>query len=291
MTILVTGAGGQVGRELGSRCLPGDIALSRQALDITDSETLARMLDQYHPDVVINTAAYTAVDRAENEPQLAQAVNSDAVAELAKACAERAIPVLHLSTDYVFNGNSESPYPEDAVPDPLNVYGKSKWIGEEGLRQNQPDHIILRTSWVFGQFGNNFLKTMLNLGAEGCDLRVISDQIGGPTPSASVADALLLLARRIEKGDVLPWGTWHYAGQPFVSWYEFAQAIFEAARKGGYITQLPSVHAIATEDYPTAATRPAQSSLSMTQTQRSLGLDPPDWRTVLPSLIHSLLAA
>ncbi len=291
MTVLIVGAGGQVGRELAARCGATDIALDRHALDITQAEAITAALDHHRPTVLINAAAYTAVDRAEQEPDLAHAINGTAVAHLAQACAARHIPVLHLSTDYVFDGRSADAYSEDAAVNPLGVYGASKWAGEQALRQHCPQHLILRVSWVFGQYGNNFVKTMLRLGAERPALRVVADQVGGPTPAADIAQALMQLARQIETERSLPWGTWHFAGQPFVSWHAFAQAIFDEAVVLGLLPQAPEVSAITTAEYPTAAARPAQSSLSMRATTAALGLQPPDWRAALRTLIRDLKPA
>jgi len=290
MSVLITGAGGQVGRELAALCGPDDRALDRQALDITQPESIASILDAHRPAVVINAAAYTAVDRAEAAPEQAQALNADAPATLAQACAARGIVLLHLSTDYVFDGRATHPYTESDVAAPLGVYGASKWAGEQGVRRHCPQHLILRVSWVFGRFGNNFVKTMLRLGAERPALRVVADQIGGPTAAADIAKALMQLARRVEAGQSLPWGTWHFAGQPFVSWYHFAGAIFEEAVAQGLLDTAPVLTAITTADYPTPARRPAQSSLSMVATTASLGIKPPDWRAALQHVVAQLKA-
>jgi len=286
MTLLICGANGQVGSELAARCQHGDIALDRMALDITQPDAIAAALDRHQPRVLINAAAYTAVDRAEQEPKLAHAINGEAVAHLARACAQRDISLLHLSTDYVFDGSGTAPYAEDATANPLGVYGASKWAGEQALRQHCPRHLILRVSWVFGQHGNNFVKTMLRLGAERTALRVVSDQVGGPTAAADIAATLMQLARRITAGESLPWGTWHFAGQPFVSWHGFAEAIFSQAVTCGVLARAPEVAAITAAEFPTLAQRPAQSSLSMTATTAALDLQPPDWRVALNALLQ-----
>ena len=286
MTLLICGANGQVGSELAARCQHGDIALDRMALDITQPDAIAAALDRHQPRVLINAAAYTAVDRAEQEPKLAHAINGEAVAHLARACAQRDISLLHLSTDYVFDGSGTAPYAEDATANPLGVYGASKWAGEQALRQHCPRHLILRVSWVFGQHGNNFVKTMLRLGAERPALRVVSDQVGGPTAAADIAATLMQLARRITAGESLPWGTWHFAGQPCVSWHGFAEAIFAQAVTCGVLARAPEVAAITAAEFPTLAQRPAQSSLSMTATTAALDLQPPDWRVALNALLQ-----
>lgn len=286
MSILLTGANGQVGSELAARCQPGDIALDRLALDITQPDAIAAALDRHRPRVLINAAAYTAVDLAEQEPDRAYAINGKAVDHLAHACAQRGIPMLHLSTDYVFDGSSTTPYAEDAIASPLGVYGASKWEGEQALRKHHPEHLILRVSWVFGSHGHNFVKTMLRLGAERPTLRVVADQVGGPTCAADIAEALLGLARRMAAGESLPWGTWHFAGQPFVSWHAFAEAIFRESVAQGILFKAPELTAIATADYPTPARRPAQSSLAMHATTAALELQPPDWRVALKTVIQ-----
>lgn len=286
MSILVLGAGGQVGRELAARLENGEHALTRDEADITELESIAAALDAHRPKVVINAAAFTGVDAAESASELAMAVNGDGPAKLAEACARRDIALLHLSTDYVFDGRADTPYaPADAV-NPLGVYGRSKVAGEVAIRKALPAHLILRTSWVFGRFGANFVKTMLRLARERDALRIVDDQVGGPTPAAALAEALLTLARRRVAGAELPWGTYHFAGAPPVSWRGFAEAVFAEAMHAGLIARAPRVEAIATADYPTPARRPLNSRLDMRDTQARLGLQTPDWLTALQKMLR-----
>ncbi len=287
MSILVLGAGGQVGREIAGRLGEAGQALTRSALDITRPDAIARALDRHHPKVLINAAAYTAVDRAEAEPDRAEAINRDGAAHLATACAQRGIALLHLSTDYVFDGRADAPYtPADAV-NPLGQYGRSKAAGEAAIRQALPAHLILRTSWVFGRHGGNFVKTMLRLARDRDALNIVDDQIGGPTPAAAIAEALLGLARTIVSGGAWPWGTYHYAGAPAVSWRGFADVIFAEALQAGLISRAPQVRAITTAEYPTPALRPLNSQLDMRDTEARLGLSPPDWQAALQALLRS----
>lgn len=275
MTFLITGANGQVGRELIARSDPGEaIALDRTGLDIADSAVVAAVIKRYRPTVVINAAAYTAVDKAESEPQAAYTANRDGPAVLARACATVGIPLLHLSTDYVFDGAQVEPYTEQSPVNPLGVYGHSKWEGERAIRQHLPQHLILRVSWVFGAHGNNFVRTMLRLGRERDELRVVADQRGAPTHAGAIAQALLASARRLPMG--LPWGTYHYTGAPATTWHGFAQTIFEEALALGLLARKPVVHPITTAEYPTPAQRPANSELASMALQ-ALNLHPVAW--------------
>ncbi|MBY6311492.1 dTDP-4-dehydrorhamnose reductase [Alcaligenes faecalis] len=255
------------------------ILLSHQELDITQGVSIARALDHYQADVVINTAAYTAVDKAESEPDTAHLINGIAPGLLATACAERGIGLIHVSTDYVFDGLAKQPYTEDAPTQPASVYGQSKLAGEQEVLATLPSAVILRTSWVFSQFGNNFLKTMLRLGQERTELNIVDDQIGGPSYAPHIAQVLLQLAERLYESkqgsgkQQSPSGVFHFAGQPSVSWYGFAQEIFDQAVKLGLLTQVPRLTAISTSQYPTPAKRPAQSSLQQGRLDALLGTE------------------
>lgn len=290
MRIVLLGRNGQVGWELQRALAPlGElVALDRgggraddRCGDLGQPELLAATVRGLRPDVIVNAAAYTAVDRAESEPGRAAAINAGAVRTLAEACREQGAAMLHLSTDYVFDGSKDSPWTPDDAAMPLSVYGKTKLEGEIALREALEEHLVLRTSWVFGEQGNNFVRTMLRLAGERDRLRVVADQIGGPTWSGHLADALLTLAARYRDEGGLPWGTGHFAGQPFVSWHAFAEAIFGEAAKQGLIDRLPVVEAITTAEYPTPARRPANSCLDMTATTARWGLKIPDWRNGL----------
>jgi len=275
MSILVTGADGQVGRELVARSLPGEtVATTRKVLDIANADAVAATIARCRPLAVINAAAYTAVDKAENEPAAAYAANRDGPAVLARACADAEIPLLHLSTDYVFDGTKSEPYTEQCPTNPLGVYGQSKWEGEEAIRRYLPQHVILRVSWVFGAYGNNFVRTMLRLGQERDELRVVADQRGAPTYAGAIAEALLAVARKLPSD--LPWGTYHYTGAPATTWHGFAQVLFDEAVSLGLLNRKPVVHAITTAEYPTPARRPENSELGSVALQ-NLALNPMPW--------------
>lgn len=255
------------------------IPLSHQELDITHGDSIARALDHYQADVVINTAAYTAVDKAESDPDTAHLINGVAPGLLAAACAERSIGLVHVSTDYVFDGLAKQPYTEDAPTHPVSVYGQSKLAGEQAVLAALPSAVILRTSWVFSQFGNNFLKTMVRLGQERTELNIVDDQIGGPSYAPHIAQVLLQLAQRLCEAKRSsgkhqpPSSVYHFAGQPSVSWYGFAQEIFDQAVKLGLLTQAPRLTAISTNQYPTPAKRPAQSCLQQGKLDALLGTE------------------
>jgi dTDP-4-dehydrorhamnose reductase len=294
-TVLVFGAAGQVGFELCRRPATGlnVVGLGKEAGDITNPQAIAQAFTQYHPTVVINAAAYTAVDRAESEPEAAFAVNRDGAAFLAAACAAQNIPLLHISTDYVFPGDEVRPYDEDAATGPLSVYGESKRAGEIAIREACPQHIILRTAWVFGAHGQNFVKTMLRLGAERPEMRVVDDQVGGPTPAAAIADVLLQLAGRSAaagstKGAPMPWGTYHFCGAPLVTWYGFACEVFTQGVRSGLLDDAPQMVPITTADYPTPAHRPAFSGLNCQRLQDVFALPAADWESGLKQVVDEL---
>ncbi len=286
-TILVTGAEGQVGLAL--RDLRNGRAMyfcDRAALDITDAAAVMALMDQLHPAVVINAAAYTAVDKAESEAEQAMAVNAAGPGHLARACARHGAALLHVSTDYVFDGSGTRPWREADPVAPLSVYGASKAAGEAAVRDALPRHIILRTAWVVSPYRSNFVKTMLRLAAERDELRVVDDQIGGPTIAADIAAALLALADRVVAAADLPveaYGTFHYAGQPHVSWFGFAQAILAAS--AAYGGRQPRLLPITTAEYPTPARRPANSRLDGTRLLQQHGIAAPDWRPALQQLL------
>lgn len=258
------------------------------------------LLDRHQPVLVINAAAYTAVDRAETESDVAFAVNGHAVGVMARACAERGIPLFHLSTDYVFDGSGESPWLPDDPTVPLGVYGASKQLGEQ-LLQEAMQHRglrgwVMRVSWVFGQQGANFVRTMLRLASEREQLQVVADQVGGPTSAESIARALLELVepaiadRHPVRGasECFPWGTHHFQGQPAVSWHGFAEEILRQAVALRLLERMPLLTPISTADFPTTARRPANSRLDCSRAQAELGLELPAWRE---DLRHFLLAA
>ncbi|MBX3493421.1 MAG: dTDP-4-dehydrorhamnose reductase [Parvibaculum sp.] len=294
--LLVTGAGGQVGTELAAEAAGAGFAVvapRRAELDITDENAVAAAIAAATPDAVVNAAAWTAVDRAESEPGIAHAVNARAPGLLGSACNRAGIPLLHISTDYVFGGMSERPWREDDPVAPLGVYGASKAEGEAALRAAAPCHIILRTAWVFSPHGNNFVKTMLRLASERDELAVVDDQRGSPTSATDIAQTLLALAASVvdaRASDASPlWGTYHFCNAGVTSWCGFARAIMAGAAARG--APAASVRPISAADYPTPARRPAFSALDCTKIKTVLGLEPRPWEEALDGTLDRLLPA
>ena len=286
--ILLTGANGQVGWEIARRSA-GVRALGRGELDITDGGEVRRVIESARPSVVVNAAAYTAVDKAESERTLAFAVNEAGPRNLATACAAFGIPLIHISTDYVYDGAKPGPYTEDDPVAPLGVYGASKLAGEQAVRETKARAIILRTAWVYGVHGHNFVKTMLRIGAEREVLRVVDDQRGCPTSAADLADAVLTLAVRLSAGPVADsaFGTFHCVGSSETTWHGFARGIFEAARP--YLAKVPRVEPITTADYPTPARRPVNSVLDCDKLRAIHGIALPGWPTSLREMLAETL--
>jgi dTDP-4-dehydrorhamnose reductase len=288
MRILVTGVNGQVGGELMKLGIAGCelIPAARDVLDLADPESIENAYTLIAPDMVVNCAAYTAVDNAEDEPEVAFAVNAEGPGHLAKLCADNNIPLIHVSTDYVFDGSKTEAYmPDDAVQ-PLGVYGASKEAGEQAVRAQCPAHIILRTAWVFSARGNNFVGTMLRIGATMDHLRVVADQIGCPTSAHDIALAITILVRKIKSGRK-PWGTYHFCNAGMSNWHEFTQEIFTAA--GALWGHKPAVEAITSAQYPTRAARPANSVLSTVSFEAEFDHTPRPWRLALADVIDELL--
>jgi len=288
--ILITGADGQLGSELLRRAAQYEVTttgLTRAQLDITDAEAVRRTVLQSGVVAVVNAAAYTAVDKAESEMALAYAVNRDGAAHLARACAAANIPLIHVSTDYVFDGSKTTPYTEDDRVHPVSVYGASKEAGEQMLRSALARHIILRTAWVYSPFGHNFVKTMLRLARERDSLRVVADQHGCPTAAGDLAEAILQIVLRIEAEGEVPWGTYHYCGAGSTTWHGFAEAVVHQAAPalGRSVPVVP----ITTADYPTPARRPANSVLDCRRIQERLGIQPRPWRESLNDVMDELI--
>ncbi|EAQ07208.1 dTDP-4-dehydrorhamnose reductase [Yoonia vestfoldensis] len=283
MHVLVFGQTGQVATALAQQtCADITITcLGRDRADLTDPAACAAIIAQTHADVVINAAAYTAVDRAESEPDLARAINATAPAAMARACAARKIPFLHISTDYVFGGSGSRPWQVDDPTGPLGIYGQTKLAGEDAVRAAAGAHVILRTSWVFSAHGANFVKTMLRLGAMRPDINVVADQHGGPTAADDIAAALISIARAFHTGRGIS-GTYHFSGSPNVSWAGFARTIFASAGIDCAVQDIP------TSAYPTPAARPANSRLDCSALARDYAIAQPDWQGSLRHVLQSL---
>ncbi len=301
--ILLLGAAGQVGFELHrslaalGEVLPatrdGKLPGGARALiaDLSQPALLNALLDAHQPDIIVNAAAYTAVDKAESEPELAFAANAHAPQVLADWCHQHEALLVHFSTDYVFDGSANMPYREDDATAPLGVYGQSKLEGERAIRASGAKHLILRTAWVYAARGHNFLRTMLRLGREREVLRVVADQRGSPVPARWLANATAAaLARGAHSGEAVRThsGTYHLAAAGEASWHEFANAIFQRALAAGVLETIPRVDAIATADYPTPAKRPAYSRLDCHKFTQTFGLELPDWRIGLDQTLGEL---
>lgn len=289
MKLLLLGGNGQVGRELRRSLAPlGELVVttrdgqltdggSCEAIDLAELGRIAPLIERIAADVVINATAYTAVDRAEDEPDLAYLANADVPRQLAAACAAGGASLVHYSTDYVFDGSASRPYREDDPTSPLGVYGASKLAGEAAIRASGARHLILRTAWVYGLAGQNFLRTMLRVGAERDELRVVADQVGCPTPAWLIAD----VTAAVVAAGVPVSGVRHLVSGGQTSWHGFAEAIFEQAQAHGLVERRPQVIAIGTADYPTPARRPAYSVLDTRRLADDLALRLPDWETAL----------
>lgn len=289
--ILITGGTGQVGNEL-KRCpWPEDVEIvmpPRADLDLFDAEAIKAYILTGRFDAVINPAAYTAVDKAESDVIGAFKVNALAPAALAEATRESGIPLVHVSTDYVFDGTGQGAYDEDAPMHPINVYGASKAAGEHAVRLGNPQHVILRTAWVFSPHGGNFVKTMLRL-VDRPQLRVVNDQYGCPTAAADIAGTLMSITLRLLDDLQAPTGIYHFVNAGRVTWYDFASAIF--AWEAAHGRPVPAVEAIGTWDYPTPARRPANSVLATDKLARDYGIVPRDWSEALDETLIALRPA
>lgn len=289
-TILVTGGRGMLAHDLiprlGNqfRVIPVDLP----ELDITDPAAVRGTVGELHPDGIINCAAYTAVDKAESEAELAFKVNRDGAGVLAGACSAVGIPLIHISTDFIFDGSSTRPYREDDPAGPLSVYGRSKWEGEEAVRSQLDRHVIVRTAWLFGSTGNNFVKTVIRLAREREELRMIDDQTGCPTWTGHLADALVTVAENAltsDAGDV--WGTYHFCGAGQTTWYGFTRKIIELASPHETF-RVKRLLPIPTSEYPTPATRPPWSVLDTSKISRTFGVSSPAWQEGLAGVIEDL---
>ena len=290
--VLVTGGGGQLGQALARHDWPGGwqaCALPRAELDLTDPSAIEAAVASRRWAAVINAGAYTAVDRAEDQPVAAWQANALGPAALAAACRAADLPLVHVSTDYVFDGAKDGAWTPDDVPAPLGIYGASKLGGELAVRAGTARHAIIRTAWVVSATGQNFVKTMLQAGARRPTLRVVADQRGSPTTAADLAAVLAAIAVRMVENRDAPTGTWHFANAGATTWHGFATEIFHQAQmRGG---PLPIVEAIATADYPTPARRPANSLLSTATLTRDWAITPRPWQDALGPILDDLIGA
>jgi dTDP-4-dehydrorhamnose reductase len=297
MKILLLGTNGQVGFELARSLAPlGELHAATRAgehglrVDLANPETLDAALHGVAPDIVVNAAAYTAVDRAEDEANLAERVNHWALTVLGAWAARTGALVVHYSTDYVFDGSAQRPYREDDATAPLGVYGSSKLAGETALRDSGCAHLIFRTAWVYAARSQNFLRTMLRLARERDELRVVDDQRGAPTPARLIASSTALaLARNVDSDNALL-GTYHLTATGECSWYDFACALLQRAAEAGIIERIPRIAPIATADYPTRARRPAYSALDTERFRTAFGLNLPSWQSGLDDVTGELSA-
>jgi dTDP-4-dehydrorhamnose reductase len=286
--ILIFGGGGQLGTELARAAKLKAIpyaAFRHAEVDISDAEAVSQALNDKRPNLVVNAAAFTRVDLAETEIEAARVVNEVGPGVIASACAARQTPLIHISTDYVFDGSKPGAYVESDPIAPLGVYGRTKADGEEAVRRAWPRHVILRTSWVYGEFGSNFLKTMLQLAKDRDELRVVADQTGCPTSTREIAHAILRIAPRLSVESAC--GTYHFAGNGWTSWYGFASRIIAAqAEETG---RRPKLIAIATKDYPTAARRPANSTFDCSHFESVFGFRANDWAQETDAIVKLLI--
>lgn len=288
MRILITGCHGQVGSSLTEQLAKYEntevLALDREHLDITNQDAVNATVAEFKPSIIINAAAHTAVDKAEEEVDLSYAINRDGPKYLAQAAQSVGAAILHISTDYVFEGDKASEYVEADITNPQGVYGESKLAGEIAVAHACDKHIILRTAWVFGENGNNFVKTMLRLGENRDALSIVGDQFGGPTYAGDIAGALIQIAKRINQGDAVEYGVYHYSGLPHVSWFDFADVIFDVAVEQGVLAKKPSLTSITTDQYPTPAKRPSNSRLSNEKIVQGFSVEASDWKAALNNI-------
>ncbi len=292
MRVILFGSSGQVGTECKKLfSLKGwdVIALSRAEADFTVPSEVYNAVKHHQADIVVNACAYTAVDKAETEPELASLINTQSVASMGKACTELNIPTIHISTDYVFNGQSTHPYKEDDLVGPMGVYGQTKYAGEQSLQEHNTQHIILRTSWVFSAQGNNFVKTMFRLAQSRDEISVVSDQIGCPTYAGDIAAVIAIFIEKLQREkDFDQWGVYHCSNSGELSWFEFAQSIFVEGVKAGVLNKSMLVKAITTSQYPTPTARPAYSVLNSKKLETLLNKPMPDWQLGLSEVCKAL---
>jgi len=288
MKILLTGCNGQVGYCLAEQLKKMSnvdlLAFDKEQLDIVDAEQVNSVVSEKKPDIIINAAAYTAVDKAESESQLAYSINHIGAKNLAEAATAVDALLIHISTDYVFPGTKEGLYTESDQTGPVSVYGKSKLDGENAIIDSCSKYIIIRTAWVFGEHGHNFVKTMLRLAKTNKHLKVVSDQQGGPTYAGDIAKAIIAIAVKFMKEETITYGLYHYSGLPHVTWSDFAREIFNKAKDKKVLVDVPQVIDIATTDYPTPAQRPKNSKLNTKRITQEFDIQASDWQIALNSI-------
>ena len=293
MKILLIGGSGQVGSEILALTKENNIECispSSSELNITEQHSINKIIESNLPvDFIVNASAYTAVDKAEDESELAFKINRDGAKYLAEVCAQHNIPLLHISTDYVFDGSATTPYTEEMTIHPLGVYGESKAEGEQAVRDCLVEHIILRTAWVYGAHGNNFVKTMLRLGKDRPQLNVVSDQIGCPTAAADIATAIIDIVKQMIHKPDNRWGTYHYCSKDSTNWAEFAKAIFSSAKTIESEYPTVKVEPISGSEYPTKATRPDYSVLDCSKIEHDFTINLPLWLSSLQRDIPNIL--
>ena len=288
MRVLITGCHGQVGSCLTKQLANNEniavLALDREHLDITSQDAVNATVAEFEPSIIINAAAHTAVDKAEEEVDLSYAINRDGPKYLAQAAQSVGAAILHISTDYVFEGNKVGDYVETDITNPQGVYGESKLAGEKAVAEACDNHIILRTAWVFGEHGNNFVKTMLRLGENRDALNIVGDQFGGPTYAGDIANALIQIAKSIHQRNVVEFGIYHFSGLPHVSWFDFADTIFDIAVEQNVLAKKPALTSITTDQYPTPAKRPSNSRLSTEKITLGFSVEASDWKVALKNI-------
>ncbi len=288
MRIVITGAQGQLGRDVVKTSVDRGfdaVGLGRSRLDITRTAMVARTIEDHRPDLVINCAAFTAVDLAEKEMESALAANRDGPANLAAACSRLSAPLVHISTDYVFDGTQADPYAETDPVRPINAYGASKLAGEQEIQNRTRRFIILRTAWVFGIHGHNFVKTMLKLSMERETLRVVDDRVGSPTFAGHLAEAIATIAAHYRRQRDIPWGIYQYGGQPPTSWHGLADYTLALARERGLPLKVAHLEAVPTSEYPLPAKRAANSQLDCRKIKQVFGLDPSPWQSGVEAVV------
>ena len=285
MRILLFGANGQVGSEFQAlKTSHGIIAVTREMADLSTAGAAELLINDIKPDAIVNAAAYTAVDKAEEEQSFAASINTHAVGEISNTAKNIGAAFIHISTDYVFDGTANTPYKEEAPANPQNVYGATKLDGEIAALANNPDAFVLRTSWVYSPHGNNFVKTMIRLGRERDALTIVDDQIGGPTPASSIAAAAMTILNSPDRQ--IHGGVYHFQGAPLVSWAGFAEAVFAAMKSESDIAT--KVDKIPSSDYPTPAKRPLYTVLDCSRILRDFGIKQPDWQADVAMLVKQL---